>query len=146
MKFNWGYKIVFIYVVFVTGILYLVVQSSRQQMDLVTDDYYAQEIRYQEKIDQSKRAAALSEPIHYQLTDQGIEISFPKEFLGKTITGNALLYYPANEKKDVAAVVNTNQGKMLITIPDKRSGMHILKINWQVDGVSYYFEESVFLP
>jgi hypothetical protein len=146
MKFNWGYKIVFIYVVFVSGILYLVVQSSRQQMDLVTDDYYAQEIRYQEKIDQSKRAAALSESIHYQLINDGIEIIFPKEFQGKTITGNALLYYPANEQKDVAAVVNTNQGKMLITIPDKRSGMHILKITWEADGVSYYFEESVFLP
>jgi hypothetical protein len=146
MKFNWGYKIVFIYVVFVSGILYLVIQSSRQQMDLVTDDYYAQEIRYQEKIDQSKRAAALSESIHYQLINDGIEIIFPKEFQGKTITGNALLYYPANEQKDVAAVVNTNQGKMLITIPDKRSGMHILKINWEADGVSYYFEESVFLP
>ncbi len=63
MKFNWGYKIVLVYSVFVAGILYLVVQSSRQQMDLVTDDYYAQEIRYQEKIDQSKRASALSEPI-----------------------------------------------------------------------------------
>ena len=63
MKFNWGYKIVLVYCVFVAGILYLVVQSSRQQMDLVTDDYYAQEIKYQEKIDQSKRASALSEPI-----------------------------------------------------------------------------------
>ena len=69
MKFNWGYKIVLVYSVFVAGILYLVVQSSRQQMDLVTDDYYAQEIRYQEKIDQSKRASALSEPIRYQVTD-----------------------------------------------------------------------------
>ncbi len=60
--------------------------------------------------------------------------------------GNALLYYPANEKKDVSANINTTQGQMLISIPDKRSGMHILKINWEVEGVSYYFEEAVFLP
>jgi hypothetical protein len=146
MKFNWGYKIVLVYSVFVAGILYLVVQSSRQQMDLVTDDYYAQEIRYQEKIDQSKRASALSEPIRYQVTAAGIEVNFPKEFTGKKILGNALLYYPANEKKDVAAAINTTQGQMLISIPDKRSGMHILKINWEAEGVSYYFEEAIFLP
>jgi hypothetical protein len=146
MKFNWGYKIVFVYSVFVAGILYLVVQSSRQQMDLVTDDYYAQEIRYQEKIDQTKRASALSEPIRYQVIAAGIEVNFPKEFAGKMIMGNALLYYPANEKKDVSANINTTQGQMLISIPDKRSGMHILKINWEVEGVSYYFEEAIFLP
>ena len=146
MKFNWGYKIVLVYCVFVAGILYLVVQSSRQQMDLVTDDYYAQEIKYQEKIDQSKRASALSEPIRYQLTETGMDVNFPKEFDGKKIIGNALLYYPANEKKDVSASINTTQGQMQITIPDKRSGMHILKINWEVEGVSYYFEETVFLP
>ena len=146
MKFNWGYKIVLVYCVFVAGILYLVIQSSRQQMDLVTDDYYAQEIKYQEKIDQSKRASALSEPIRYQITEAGIEVIFPKEFGGKKIIGNALLYYPANEKKDVSASINTTQGQMLISIPDKRSGMHILKINWEVEGVSYYFEETVFLP
>jgi hypothetical protein len=146
MKFNWGYKIVLVYCVFVAGIMYLVVQSSRQQMDLVTDDYYAQEIKYQEKIDQSKRASALSEPIRFQLTEVGIEVNFPKEFDGKNIIGNALLYYPANEKKDVLASINTSQGKILIPIPDKRSGMHILKINCEVEGVSYYFEETVFLP
>jgi hypothetical protein len=146
MKFNWGYKIVLVYCVFVAGILYLVVQSSRQQMDLVTDDYYAQEIKYQEKIDQSKRVSALSEPIRFQLTEAGIEVNFPKEFDRKNIIGNALLYYPANEKKDVSASINTTQGKIEISIPDKRSGMHILKINWEVEGVSYYFEETVFLP
>ena len=146
MKFNWGYKIVLVYCVFVAGILYLVIQSSRQQMDLVTDDYYAQEIKYQEKIDQSKRASALSEPIRYQITEAGIEVIFPKEFGGKKIIGNTLLYYPANEKKDVSASINTTKGQMLISIPDKRSGMHILKINWEVEGISYYFEETVFLP
>jgi hypothetical protein len=146
MKFNWGYKIVLVYCVFVAGILYLVVQSSRQQMDLVTDDYYAQEIKYQEKIDQTKRASSLSEPIRYQLNEAGIEVNFPKEFDGKKITGNALLYYPANEKKDVSASINTTQSQIQISIPDKRSGMHILKINWEVEGVSYYFEETIFLP
>jgi nitrogen fixation protein FixH len=146
MKFNWGYKIAAFYLVFVAGILYLVVQSSRQQMDLVTPDYYAQEIKYQEKIDQSKRAAALSEPIRYQVISDGIQISFPQEFQGKSITGDALLYYPADEKKDIAVTIQTNQNQMIIPIPDKRSGMHILKVNWEVDGVSYYFEEPVFMP
>lgn len=146
MKFNWGYKITVFYLVFIAGIMYLVIQSSRQQMDLVTPDYYAQEIKYQDKIDQSKRANGLSEQIRYQVSETGILINFPKEFQGKNITGNVQLYYPADEKKDVLANVQTDQNQFLLAIPDKRSGMHILKVNWEVAGVRYYFEEPVFMP
>jgi len=146
MKFNWGYKITVFYLVFIAGIMYLVIQSSRQKMDLVTPDYYAQELKYQDKIDQSKRANGLSEQIRYQFSESGILINFPKEFQGKNITGNIELYYPADEKKDVLANVQTDQNQFLLAIPDKRSGMHILKVNWEVAGVRYYFEEPVFMP
>jgi hypothetical protein len=145
MKINWGYKITIFYLVFIAGIMYLVIQSSRQQMDLVTPDYYAQELKYQDKIDQSKRASGLSEPIRYQVSEAGILINFPKEFLGKSITGNVQLYYPADEKKDINAKIETSQNQFQLVIPDKRSGMHILIINWEASGVSYYFEETVYL-
>ena len=146
MKFNWGYKVAAFYIVFVAGIMYLVIQSSRQQMDLVTTDYYAQELKYQDKIDQSKRAEALTEPIRYKVSSSAILIEFPKEFMGKNITGNVQLYYPADEKKDILANVQTTQNQFQLEIPEKSSGMHILKVNWEVSGVSYYFEEPVFMP
>lgn len=146
MKFNWGYKIAAFYIVFVAGIMYLVIRSSQQQMDLVTTDYYAQELKYQDKIDQSKRAEALTEPIRYKVSATAILIEFPKEFMGKNITGNVQLYYPADEKKDILANVQTTQNQFQLVIPEKSSGMHILKVNWEVAGVSYYFEEPVFMP
>ncbi|MGL6269890.1 MAG: FixH family protein, partial [Chitinophagaceae bacterium] len=71
MKFNWGYKIAVFYLVFIAGIMFLVIKSSRQQMDLVTTDYYAQELKYQDKIDQSKRADGLSEPIRHEVSEKG---------------------------------------------------------------------------
>jgi hypothetical protein len=115
-------------------------------MDLVTPDYYAQEIRYQEKIDQTNRVSKLSEPLRLEVSGDGIVILFPKDFQGKTISGTALLYYPADVKKDIETGIQTSENKMRLAIPDKRSGMHILKLNWKVDGVSYYYEEPVFMP
>jgi hypothetical protein len=146
MKFNWGYKIAVFYLVFIAGIMFLVIQSSRQKIDLVTEDYYAQEIKYQEKIDQSKRADGLSEPIRFDVSEKGILIRFPKEFSGKKITGNVQLYYPADEKKDLNADLQTDQNQFLLPIPANQSGMHILKLNWEAEGLSYYFEEPIFMP
>jgi nitrogen fixation protein FixH len=146
MKFNWGYKIMTVYIVFVAGIMYLVVQSSRQAQDLVTPDYYAQELRYQERIDQSSRAASLSEPVRYSLEPGSIRIRFPKEFEGKAITGQILLYYPADSKKDVNAKIQATGNEMTLAIPEKRSGMHVLQVSWESGGQSYYFEENLFIP
>ncbi len=146
MKFNWGYKIAVVYLIFVAGILYLVVLSSRQEVDLVTTDYYAQELRYQEKIDQRARAEKLSEPVRFSLEPGAVRIRFPKEFEGKEIKGDVLLYYPADSKKDIHASIQAVNNGMTLAIPEKRSGMHILQVSWQSGNQTYYFEENLFIP
>ena len=60
---NWGYKILLVYVVFVAGIMFLVFKSSSQKMDLVTTDYYAKELKYQQKIDAMNKVQKLSDTV-----------------------------------------------------------------------------------
>jgi hypothetical protein len=146
MKFNWGVKITAVYIIFVMGIMYLVIQSSRQTVDLVTPDYYAEEIRYQDRINQTRRAEALSSPIQHSLKGQLLEIRFPSEFEGKEISGTVLLYYPADSKKDVTVPIKTSGNKMSLSIPEKSSGMHILQVSWKSGNETYYFEEPLFIP
>jgi hypothetical protein len=146
MKFNWGYKITAVYLVFVAGIMYLVMQASKHDVDLVTQDYYGEELRYQEKIDQRSRAEALSGPVRFTLADNVIDIRFPEEFAGKEITGEVLLYYPADSKRDVRSPIRTSSNAMTLQIPDTRSGMHILQVKWTSEQQTYYFEENLFIP
>src|SRR5450432_878237 len=98
---NWGYKILVVYAVFVAGISFLVYKSSGQKMDLVTTDYYAKELKYQERIDASNRVNSLSGPVDYEIKNGNITILFPKDFSGKHLTGDVLLYCPSNEDRDV---------------------------------------------
>jgi hypothetical protein len=146
MKFNWGYKITAVYLVFVAGIMYLVMQANKHDVDLVTQDYYGEELRYQEKIDQRSRAEALSGPVRFTLADNVIDIRFPEEFAGKEITGEVLLYYPADSKRDVRSPIRTSSNAMTLQIPDTRSGMHILQVKWTSEQQTYYFEENLFIP
>ena len=75
---NWGTKILIVYVAFIAGILMMVFKSSSQKTDLVTTDYYAKELKYQDKIDEMNRVAALSEPVGYTVKDNSLLIKFPK--------------------------------------------------------------------
>jgi hypothetical protein len=145
MKLNWGHKITGIYLLFVAGIMYMVYLTSQQKVDLVTTDYYGEEIRYQDRINESGRATALSQPIQYDIKHSVLNIRFPKEFEGKSLSGEVQIYCPADDKKDLYRNIDATDNAMKITIPEANKGAHVLKIKWKAEGITYYFEENIFI-
>jgi hypothetical protein len=51
MKFNWGTGIVLSFIIFAASILMIVLFPFNQKADLVSDNYYEREIKFQEQID-----------------------------------------------------------------------------------------------
>jgi hypothetical protein len=142
---NWGYKILVVYGIFVAGIVFMVFKSSNEKMDLVTTDYYAKELKYQDKIDATLRANSLSEDISYEVTGKQVVLHFPKDFAGKKITGTAELYCPSDEDKDIKQDFAVDDATVTININTGNKGQHELHISWQVNGVDYYFEKKIFI-
>jgi len=142
---NWGAKIVVVYVVFIAGILFMVFKSSSEKADLVTDDYYAKELKYQEKIDEMNRVSALSTEVAVVIKDNELIVLFPKDFAGRKLTGEAVLYCPSDEKKDLKNNFTVQDEPLKIIIPAKNRGLHELHLSWKDGGVTYYFEKKIFI-
>lgn len=142
---NWGYKILVVYIIFVAGIAFMVFKSSNEKMDLVTTDYYAKELKYQDKIDATTRANLLSESIRYDINDKQIVLHFPKDFAGKKISGSAELYCPSDENKDIKKDFVADDATVTININAGNKGQQELHISWNVDGIDYYFEKKIFI-
>ena len=142
---NWGYKILIIYSAFVLGIVFMVYKSSQQNTDLVTTDYYAKELKYQEKIDETSRTNALSESVKYEVGSNSLRVFFPKDFAGKKIKGSAEIYFPADEKKDSKINFSMQDSMQSISVPTTNKGLHVLQLNWQAEGISYYYEKKIIL-
>lgn len=142
---NWGTKILIVYLAFVLGIVFMVVKSSTQNTDLVTTDYYAKELKYQDKIDEIKRTSALSAPVDYSIRDNSVIISFPKDFAGKKLVGEAVLYCPSDQKKDIKKSFTLLDEVLQIAIPTSSKGLYELHVSWQDGGVTYYFEKKIFI-
>lgn len=141
---NWGYKILVVYVVFVAGILFMVFKSSGEKTDLVTSDYYAQELKFQDKIDQEKHTQALSGPIRYELRGEQLVVYFPTDFRGKKITGTITIYCPADQNLDVQKGFMVTDSPVTIGIPSGIINAFELQIDWQAEGVDYYFKEKIY--
>ncbi len=142
---NWGTKILIVYLVFVAGIVFMVFKSSMQKTDLVTTDYYAKELKYQDKIDEMKRVSALSAEVKYEIKADEVVIEFPKDFEGRKITGEAVLYCPSDENKDIKQSFSLQDELLKMKIPAVKSGLYQLQLTWQDGGVSYYFEKKIFI-
>ena len=142
---NWGYKIIAVYVVFVAGMLFLAFKSSKQNIELVTEDYYAKELVYQQKIDESKHTAALSSPIEIKQAGHELTIHFPKDFAAKKITGELTVYCPSDEKKDLLQQFVVTDSALVIKLPARYHGLHYVKISWVAEEVKYYFEQRIII-
>jgi hypothetical protein len=142
---SWGYKILIFYSAFVIGMLYMVFKSSSQKMDLVTTDYYAKELVYQEKIDEINRANALTEEIRYTVDDNVMTVTLPKDFTGKQVSGTVDLYCPSDAKKDLVQKFTGNAMQIKLPITKSTKGMYELQVTWQADNLKYYYKKKIFI-
>ncbi len=146
MKFNWGTGIVIAFIGFISFIMYFIITMNiddKYNHDLVTEDYYAEELAYQKDIDKLKNSKNLIENITYQKTKEGLKILFPNNIDFKNITGKVFLYRPSNKQLDFDTAISLSKSYLLI--PDNRlvDGRWNIKIDWQYNGKSYLFKESI---
>jgi hypothetical protein len=146
MKINWGTGIVIAFISFIGFILYLVITMStnkKYEHDLVTEEYYKEELQYQNEINKLNNAKNLNTNIVYNKTNEGVVIQFPKDFVAEKITGKMFLYRPSNKQLDFETTISLS--KTYLLIPDKRlvDGRWDIKIDWQYNGKNYLYKKSI---
>jgi hypothetical protein len=144
MKFNWGYKILMVYGLFVVGMLFLVFKSTQQKYDLVQKDYYADELKYQQVINASAKAKALGGELKTERRGGHLIIALPAAFHQATVKGKAHLYYAADDKRDISKEFVTVNGEFDMELLTIMSGSYTLKLELEMEGVAYYYEQKLF--
>ena len=145
MKFNWGHKILIVYLVFVGGILLLVFKSSQQKFDLVQQDYYGAELKYQEVINATKHASELGIDLGLVVRGSFLHITLPPIFQQSETKGEVHLYCIADEKGDLKKKFKSNNGEFDLELLTTMKGNYTLKLTVQNKGVDYYFEKKILL-
>ena len=117
--------------------------NDKYDHDLVSDDYYGDELKYQVDIDKLKNSNTLTTNISYEKTEEGLIIKFPEDIDYKKITGHMFLYRPSNKQLDFETLISLSDSYLLI--PDERlvDGRWNIKIDWQYNGKSYLFKEAI---
>jgi hypothetical protein len=124
----------------------LVGMSVNQDFDLVSKDYYQEEMNYQSRIDKISNAQNLETPLQFELKNENeiLELHFPENM--KNISGTVQLYRPTNAKKDVKVKIQTDtHNSQVISTKNLEKGLWRVKIDWQHNLTEYYNEEIIVI-
>ena len=145
MKLGWGWKIGILYGAFMVLIVSLVIASNRQHFDLVTNDYYEEEIAYQKVIDGGKNQSSLSRPMAIHADARDVIVEFPDEFKGKVLSGDIKFYAPVDAAWDKDFKLSADNNSMSIPRSALRNIHYTMKISCIADGKTYYQESEIIL-
>lgn len=146
MKINWGTGIVLAFVGFISFILYFVITMStnaKYDHDLVTEDYYGQELEFQNNLNKEKNAKTLKQDIIWKKTDEGLLLIFLEDLDVQHISGNVFLYRPSGKQFDFEMPISLSNHHLLI--PDNRllGGRWNIIVDWEYNKIPYRFKKEI---
>jgi len=146
MKFNWGTGIFLSFVAFIVFILYFVVLSFRDPQsnhDLVTEDYYQQELKYQEDLDAADNLDKTGWQIQVAKTAEGLRVGFPEALAPQKIKGTISLYRPSNKQLDFKTPIQLSERQLLIPKSRLLDGRWDIRIEWMYEGKPYLYQNKL---
>jgi hypothetical protein len=139
---NWGKWIIVAFVLFTGFIATLVVVCMRQDVNLVSKDYYNEELAYQEQIVRLNNVSQLDEKPAIQKAGAFLSIDFAQ--FNKIENGKLKLFSPSDPKKDKVYILKASEvNEQLIPIDDVAKGMYRAQMQWSMNGKEYFIETVV---
>ena len=146
MKLHWGTGIAIAFVLFAAGILTMVIISMNREVDLVSDDYYLQELRHQDQIENTKRSNVLAEQPSIGVSASAVTVKLPGAFSASSAAGTITFYRPADRKKDFILPLRLDSSSsQIVHTASLQKGLWRVKVRWTQQNQTYYHEEPIMI-
>lgn len=145
MKINWGTGLAIAmgaFMIFILSFVYKTFTDRSYDHHLVSEEYYNDEINYQQEIDAVTNAKKLNEPIQLENTKKGILITFPSDVVTKKVIGTISFQRASDIKLDFNLPISLTSNKLLIPKEKLAKGLYNVRIDWQVAAVKYLYKEK----
>ena len=148
IKLNWGFGITVAITLFCGGIITLVYSSFQQPIYMVSENYYADEIKYQEKIEHMKNVATLSSKptLKFLKEEKKVILTLPEDT--SVTKGNIHFFRPSDSRMDFNSELTNNElNAWQFNALRMQPGLWKVKINWKdPSNKEFYSEHTLVVP
>ena len=144
-RFNpWPYGIILFFVLLFCGLATVVVIASTHRDTLVSDSYYEQELKFQNRIDAAARAKNIGAAIHYDATAGQIQIALPVAQVQQPLAGSIELYRPSAPNLDRQIKLHPDAvGLQTLDATVLQPGLWNVRVSWNAAGRNYFLEQKI---
>ena len=149
-KFNpWPLAVIVYFVVFIFGIITFTTFATRQKHDLVSPDYYEDEVRFQQQIERATRTRGLpgnAAAVTYQPDEHRLAIKLPVPSGSSRPSGTIQLYRPADASLDRKLPLALDaDGVQRIDTRQLKSGLWKVRVIWPAESREFSIEQAVII-
>lgn len=143
----WPYAIIVCLVLFMGYIASFVYRAMNQDVNLVSKNYYEQEIKYQDQIEKVRRTQALGDVmVSYNEQEATILLQMPATYKEKSLSGTITLFRPSDDKMDKQFQLQMGRDQsQLLEVQDLESGIWKVRVSFSDGEEDYYSEKTVQL-
>ena len=142
----WPLGICLAFALFALGTACLVAMACSQKADLVSSDYYEQELKFQGQIERVKRTDSLGNEasVAYDRLKKAITISMPIDQTHHNLSGRIQLYRPSAAALDQELSLDLNQnGTQVLDASNLRPGLWKVRVSWTTEGKDYFIDKRI---
>jgi nitrogen fixation protein FixH len=146
IKISWPTGIVIAiisFMVFILSFVYKVTFIDKYDHHLVSEDYYNDELNYQQEIDKLNNAGSLTENVKIITVKDGIRIVFPKQFEPSKISGTIVFKRASTDKIDFQIPIKLREHSIFIKDENLVRGLWNVKIDWEYQNEKYLLKQKI---
>lgn len=141
---NWGKWIVVSFLLFAGFMAVIVTISMRQDVNLVSSQYYQDDLDFQQQLDRKNNTAALAQQPEITLTESQLQVSFPEN--ATVESGVIKLFRPSSDKLDQNFVIQaSSESNHVFEVKPLDKGAYRIKMTWKMEDKEYYLEKFVVI-
>lgn len=142
----WPLAIVTWFIIFGSALVAWVSVTVRLKTDLVSNDYYEQEVRFQHQLDRLNRTTAIRSQISiaYDAQKREVTLHLPPSHLAPKPTGQIHFYRPSHASLDHKVPLAVDAaGFQNIPAGALRGGLWNVRLQWTFSGAEYFLEQVI---
>lgn len=137
---NIGNWIVVAFILFTVFIATLVTVCVKQDISLVSKEYYKDELVYESQITRISNTAALDKLPTISMKGESLTIQLNTDHFRN---GELLLFCPSNANMD--KIITLERNITTINTAGLQRGMYRAKVRWTAENKDFYHEEVIYL-
>jgi hypothetical protein len=140
---NWGNSIVLVFIAFAAIIITMVTICMKQDdLHLVTQNYYEEEIKYQQHMDKVSNSEDLGHTVlKFDVLSSSLNVNLPEG-----TKGTVHLFRPSDARLDQKIEVqNSTSSDKNLDLSSLKPGYWRVKVEWADQEKSYFQELKIFI-